>query len=384
MSLVPSEAALNEDEMLVIDTTRDFAQSELLPLDRKWDKDESSVVEVLGQLGEMGLLCLCVPEDLNGLGCSYKVYAAIIHELAAASPSVAVTVSVHNMVGNSLRKFVTPELRKGPLAEWGSPANFGAFCLSEAGAGSDAGATVTSAVPVDGGFKLTGEKMWITNGMNARWFLTLARLRGGGFDGELTAFLVNGNQNGLERTKIQGKMGIRGSETAVIHLNDVFVPHAYQIGEPGSGLSVFLASLNEGRIGIAAQSTGIAEACLTEMIAYALQREQFGQAIAKFQAVASMIADSTLEFEASKSLTWQAACSIDAGEPDRAASSMAKLYSSESANRIAYRAVQVHGGTGYVNECRVEQLYRDARVTTIYEGTSEVQRIVIARQLAKA
>jgi alkylation response protein AidB-like acyl-CoA dehydrogenase len=177
-------------------------------------------------------------------------------------------------------------------------------------------------------------------------------------------------------------MGIRGSETAVISFNDTFVPDSHVVGEPGKGMAVCLKSLGRGRVGIAAQATGIAEACLTEMVSYARQREQFNQPIGKFQAVGNMIANSAVDLEAAKALVWRAAASVQWGEDDRRATSMAKLYASEAANRIAYRAVQVHGGSGYVNECRVEQLYRDARVTTIYEGTSEIQRIVIGREIA--
>jgi hypothetical protein len=193
--------------------------------------------------------------------------------------------------------------------------------------------------------------------------------------------MIDGNDAGVQRTKIRGKMGIRGSETAVVHYDNVFVPDAYMLGEPGEGLKVFLTTLNEGRISIAAQASGIAEACLDEMVAYARQRHQFDRPIGKLPAIQNMIADSAVELEAAKLLIWRAAASADAGAPDRSASSMAKLYASEAANRIAYRAVQVHGGSGYVNECRVEQLFRDARVTTIYEGTSEIQRLLIGRAL---
>jgi alkylation response protein AidB-like acyl-CoA dehydrogenase len=383
MPLVPPGAELSDDHRLLIDAARDYAQAELLPLDRKWDEDESSVAEILPTLGEMGLLNLTLPEELNGLGCPYRVYAAIIHEIAVWSPSTAVTISVHTMVGKILSKFVGESFRNGPLAGWGDPANFGAFALSEAGAGSDAGAARTTAEAVDGGYRVNGEKMWITNGMNARWFLTLARLQGVPDEEALCAIIVDGNEPGVERTKIRGKMGIRGSETAVTSLTDVFVPEEYLIGERGMGLKVCLTTLNEGRIGIAAQSTGIAEACLEETVSYARQREQFGRPIGKFEAVADMIADSAVELEAARLLTWRAACAVDEEVCNPAISSMAKLYASEAANRIAYRAVQVHGGTGYVNECRVEQLYRDARVTTIYEGTSEIQRLLIARELGR-
>ena len=382
MSFVPASLAIDDDHRLILDAVREFARAELLPLDRRCDTDESSIVQVLPKLAEMGLLNMCVPMELGGLGLPYRIYAAVIHELAIWSPSTAVTVGVHCLTGNIIDKRMSEPLRSQWLGDWGNPASFAAFALSEAGAGSDAGGTQTVASVTDGGYVLNGEKMWITNGMAARWFLTLVRLKGAPADESLCAVMVDGNTSGVERTKITGKMGIRGSETAVIHLSDAPVPDTHVVGERGAGLKVMLAGLNEGRIGIAAQATGIAQACLDEMVSYARQREQFGRPIGKMQAVANMIADSAVELEAAKALIWKAAAAVDAGRPCPKVSSMAKLYATECANRIAYRAVQVHGGTGYVNECRVEQLYRDARVTTIYEGTSEIQRMVIARELA--
>ena len=201
--------------------------------------------------------------------------------------------------------------------------------------------------------------MWITNGLRARWFLTLVRLNDAPPDKDLCALMIDGNSAGVERTPIRGKMGIRGSETAVLHLENVFVPANHLVGERGGGLNVMLAGLNEGRIAIGVQGTGIAEACLNEMASYARQRTQFDRPIGQFQAVANMIADSATELAASKALIWRAASAVDDGHPDPGFSSMAKVYATESANRIAYRAVQVHGGTGYVNESRVEQLFRD-------------------------
>lgn len=382
MPLAPSHVHITDDEKALLAATREFAQNELLERDRAWDKDESSVFEILPLLSDMGLLGILVPEDLGGLGCRYPIYTAIIHELAYWSPATAVTVAVHSLTGGIVDHFVSEPLRSELLADWTEPESFGAFALSEAGAGSDAGAVKTEAVEAPGGFRLSGEKMWVSNGMHARWFFTLVRLRGTPKDASYCTLLVDGKAEGLSRTKITGKMGIRGSETAVIHLDDVFVPDSHLVGKRGQGLAACLKSLGRGRVGIAAQATGIAEACLDEMIGYARQREQFGQPIGQFQAVAEMIAQSAVELEAAKSLVWRAACRIQDGDLDRSATSMAKLYASEAANRIAYRAVQVHGGTGYVNESRVEQLYRDARITTIYEGTSEIQRLVIARELA--
>jgi len=381
MPLFPSHIALGDDQMALVQAARDFAQGELLAMDRRWDEDESPVSEALPQLSEMGLLSLLVPEALNGLGCSYSTYAALLHEIAVFSPSSCVTIAVHSMVGDIVKRHACGSNREAWLSSWGTPESLAAFALSEAGAGSDAAAVKTKAVQTDGGYVVNGEKMWITNGLSCRWLLTLVDLNGAGSDSKLCALLVDARSPGVERTKIHGKMGIRGSETAVVHFGDVFVPADHLIGEPGRGLEVFLSSLNEGRVGIAAQSTGIGEACLTEMVAYARQREQFGRPIGMFQGVADMVASSAVELEAAKGLVWRAACRINRGETDRTASSMAKAYASEAANRIAYRAVQVHGGAGYVRESRVEQLYRDARVTTIYEGTSEIQRIVIARGL---
>ncbi|HNQ24500.1 MAG TPA: acyl-CoA dehydrogenase family protein [Phycisphaerae bacterium] len=381
MPLAPFDSSLSDDERVLVEAARDFARSELLPLDRKWDEDETSVVGILPQLADMGLMNLCLPPEVNGLGCSYRAYAAILHEIAWASPSTMVTLSVHNMVGCILDACAREPQRTEWLSTWGSAESLAAFALTEANAGSDAAAVRATAAPTEGGYLANGEKMWITNGMHARWFLTLLRVPGRDAKASLTAFLIDGRQPGIERTHIHGKMGIRGSETAVISLTDVFIPQDHVVGELGEGLKVLLTTLNEGRIGIATQASGIAEACLDEMTAYARERVQFGQPIGNFQAVGNMIADSAVELEAAKVLIWNAATHVDRGVKLPAASSMAKLYATEAANRIAYRAVQVHGGSGYVREFRVEQLYRDARVTTIYEGTSEVQRIVIGRGL---
>jgi alkylation response protein AidB-like acyl-CoA dehydrogenase len=383
MPLLPASAAFESDQSALLEAVREFAEHELFPLDRKWDMDESSVAEVLPQLSEMGLLNLLIPAESGGLGCDYRTFAAIIHELAFWSPSTAVTVSVHNMVGRIIQQFVQEPLRTDLLSQWGTPKSFGAFCVSEAGAGSDARSIATTVRETSEGFRINGEKMWVTNGLSAGWLFVLAKLDGAPQDKSYCTFLVRGDSKGLARDKIRGKMGIRGSETAVLHFNDVLVPREHQVGEQGKGLLVCLSTLNGGRISIAAQATGIAEACVSEMVSYARQREQFGKPIGTFQAVGNMIADSVVDLEAARSLIWRAASTVADDHTDRAASAMAKLFASEAANRIAYRAVQVHGGAGYVHECRVEQLYRDARITSIYEGTSEIQRIVLARELAK-
>jgi alkylation response protein AidB-like acyl-CoA dehydrogenase len=370
------------DRELLLDAIRKYARNELLDTDREWDRSRSSVADILPELADMGLLSLTLSEEMGGMECDMRTYAAIIHELAYASPSTAVTVAVHSMVVKILGTYASAQWRDEWLGTCGSHESFGAFAISEADAGSDPVSSKTTADRVDGGFRINGSKMWITNGLHARWFVVLARTRPDTRKSDaFSALVVDGQTPGIERDEIHGKMGIRGSETAVIHFNDVFVPDHHLLGEGGRGLSVCLGALDEGRLGIAAQATGIAEACLDEMVAYANQREQFGKTIAGFQAIQAMVADSAVELEASRLLTDRASSMFDSGGRCPRFSAMAKLYASEAANRIAYRAVQIHGGAGFVNECRVEQLYRDARVTTIYEGTSEIQRHVIAREL---
>lgn len=379
-----SDRALEQDESLLIRAARDFSRAELLERDRKWDRLDGSVTEILPKLAEMGMFNLMTPEDIGGLGCSYRTYSAILQEIAYASPSTAVTISVHNMVGLVVDRFADPSLRRTWLEHWGDSKNFGAFAISEANAGSDPGASLTKANRDGDNFVLSGEKMWITNGLTARWFVTLARTSPGEGKAGLSLLMVDGDSKGIDRTPIHGKMGIRGSETAVIAFDDVVVPASHLLGDEGAGLSASLTALDGGRIGIAAQAAGIARSCLDEMISYAHEREQFGTKIAGFPAIQKMIADSHVELAAATELIDYAAWSKDSGRGDWAASSKAKLYATEAANRIAYRAVQLHGGMGYVNECRVEQLFRDARITTIYEGTSEIQRVVIARELLKS
>lgn len=373
--------SISPDESLLVSAAREFARAELVDLDRQWDQGHGSVADILLTLADMGFLSMLLPEEVGGLDCGYLTYSRILHEISYASPSTAVTLGVHNMVGLVLAQFAPLPHRERWMRGWATVDSFGAFAISEANAGSDPGSSRTHARRDGDEFILNGEKMWITNGMSARWFLTLARTQPGKGKVGLSSLMVDGESPGVTRTTIHGKMGIRGSETAVIAFDDVRVPADHLLGAEGEGLRVCLSALDGGRIGIAAQASGIAEACLDEMIEFAQQREQFGTPIAGFQAIQNQIADSAVELAAAKELIERAARLVDEGKLNPAASSMAKLFASEAANRIAYRAVQVHGGMGYVNECRVEQLYRDARVTTIYEGTSEIQRLIIAREL---
>jgi alkylation response protein AidB-like acyl-CoA dehydrogenase len=375
------DVTVSDDHRMLVEAVRDYARRELIERDQQWDRTETSCCTHLNHFYEMGLMGLRVPEEDGGLECPMVPYTHIIRELAYASPSVSVTVSVHSMVAEAVKQFAHERIRRRMLNQLATPGNLSAFAISEANAGSDPAAARVRAEQGKGGWKLYGEKMWVTNGITGRWFAVLARSGNGGASKDLSVLLMDAQQDGVERRPIEGKMGIRASETAQMSLDGAFVPEDHLLGDPGDGLKIALSALDGGRLGIAAQAIGIGQACLDIMSAYAKQREQFGQPIANFQAIQWMIADSATELSAAQLLTDRAAWLKSQDQPFTKEASMAKLYASEAANRIAYRAVQIHGGYGYVNEFRVEQLYRDARITTIYEGTSEIQRHVIARDV---
>lgn len=370
-----------EDHAVLVSAARDFARAELVERDRAWDRSESSCCTELGALYEVGLLGLRVPEAAGGLECPMVPYGHIIRELAWASASVAVTVGVHSMVAEIIRNYAAPDLRDEMLPLLATPGHLGCFAISEPNGGSDARSATTRAERVAGGWKLHGPKMWVTNGITGKWVCVLARTGRSGTSEDLSMLLMDAEQAGVKRRPIHGKMGIRGSETADMSLEGAFVPERNLLGDHGWGMRIALSALDGGRIGIGSQAVGIAAAALDEMIRYGKQRVVFGKPISDFQAIQWMIADSQADILASQVLIDRAAWLKDDGQPYTQAASMAKLFASEAANRVAYRAVQSHGGYGFVHEFRVEQLYRDARITTIYEGTSEIQRLVIARNL---
>lgn len=372
---------LADDDAILIAAVRDFARAELIERDRQWDRTETSCCTELQPLYEMGLMGLRIPETYGGLGCAVVPYAHIIRELAACSASVAVTIGVHNMVALILDQYGSDEIKNDILPQLIQPGHLAAFAISEPGAGSDPSSARTKATPADDGYRLSGAKMWVTNGMSGRWFVVLARTANNGNSKDFSMFLLDAESDGVTRQSIHGKMGIRGSETAEMNLDNVFIPASRLVGKEGWGLRIALSALDGGRIGIASQALGIGQACLELSVEYAKQREQFGRPIGDYQAIQWMLADSKAELMAAQELIDKAAWLSEKGEAYTHAASMAKLYATEAANRVAYRTVQIHGGYGFVNEFRVEQLYRDARITTIYEGTSEVQRMVIAREL---
>ena len=345
-------------------------------------------LEVVRELGDVGVLGMTIPEPDGGLGASAVAFALVLEELAAAWPSLAVGVAVNSgIVAGSITKYGTPEQRKRWLPLLMDGNGLGAFALTEPSAGSDAASLKSSAVKDGDGWRITGRKQFITSARYAPLFIVLARVGQPEPDrphAGITAFIVPNNTNGLSVGPGETKMGLKASDTSAIVLEDARVGPAAVLGEVGKGFNIALAGLDGGRIGIAAQSIGIARAVLERAIAYGRGREQFGNSILSFEAIQFALAQARTELDAARLLTHRAARLRDCGQPFTREASMAKLYASESAQRATYTAVQVFGGNGYMSEYAVERYARDARATTLYEGTSEIQRTVIARSLIAA
>lgn len=375
---------LNEEQEMVRNSVREFAQNEIAPRAREYDEAEKFPKEQIEGLAELGLLGMIIPEEYGGAGFDTVSYALALEEIAKADSSVAVIVSVTNSVCcYPILSFGTEEQKQKYLVPLAKGEKLGAFCLSEPQAGSDATNQKTRAIEDGDFYVLNGTKSWVTNGGLAGVYLVMAVT--GEHDGrkEITAFLIDGDAEGLKVSSIEHKMGQRASQTAEMSLTDVRVPKENILGGIGNGMKVAFGSLDNGRIGIAALSVGIAQAALEESIKYSKDRVTFGQPISEFQAIQHKLADMATEVESARLLTLQAAAMKDAGKQVGTFASMAKLYASEIANKICADAVQIHGGNGFSRHYNVEKYYRDARITTIYEGTSEIQRIVISRGILK-
>jgi alkylation response protein AidB-like acyl-CoA dehydrogenase len=376
---------LTEEQEMVRNHVREFAQNEIAPVAREYDEAEKFPREQLKGLGELGLLGMIIPEEYGGAGFDSVSYALALEEISKADSSVAVIVSVTNSVCcYPILSFGTEEQKQKYLIPLAKGEKLGAFCLSEPQAGSDAVNQKTRAVEDGDFYVLNGTKSWVTNGGEADVYLVVAVT--GENDGrkEITAFLIESDAEGLAVSSIEHKMGQRASQTAEMSLTDVKVPKANVLGKPGEGLKVAFSSLDNGRIGIAALSVGIAQAALEESAKYAKDRTAFGKPIAEFQAIQQKLADMATEVDAARLLTLRAASMKDSGNTRTGFyASMAKLFASETANKVCAEAVQIHGGNGFSRHYNVEKYYRDARITTIYEGTSEIQRIVISRGILK-
>ncbi|HYW06730.1 MAG TPA: acyl-CoA dehydrogenase family protein [Longimicrobium sp.] len=376
---------MNSDQLQIRDLAREFAEGELRPHAEAWDRAAVFPREVIGKLGELGFLGMLIPEEWDGLGLDSATYLIALEEIARGDASVAVAMSVHNSLPTQMILAQgTEEQKERWLRPMARGELLGGFALSEAEAGSDSAGLSAQAEKTDGGWVLNGAKAWITNGGFGDVMVAMARTdtpgdrRGAKGIG---AFIVPVNTPGYEVGKKEDKMGQRASETVGIAFRDLFVPDDHLLGEAGRGLIYALQGLDNGRMGIASLATGIAQAALEHSLAYAAGRKQFGTPISQFQGMQWKLANMATRIEAARGLTLRAAAAKDAGEPVSKLASMAKLYASETAMYVTTEAVQVHGGYGYVKEYPVERLFRDAKVTEIYEGTSEVQRTVIAREL---
>ncbi len=379
------EFGLNESQRKLVGMVRDFCVREVKPHATEWDREERFPREVVAHLGELGLLGMTVPEELGGAGLDTLSVAAVVEEVARWDGSLALTVAAHNGLGTShLLRFGSEELRKRYIPDIAAGKKLAAWALTEPGSGSDAAGMRSTAVRKGAGWVLNGTKMFITQGNVGDVFVVLALTEPGKRQKGITAFLLEKGMKGFSQRPLHGKLGMRSSDTAELIFEDVHVPDAQRIGEVNGGFVDTLKILDKGRITIGALAVGLGRGALEESIAYAQEREAFGKPIADFQALRFMMADMATELDAARLLVWRAALLADQGKPYTSEAAMGKLFASEAACRAAAHGVQIHGGYGYTREFMVERIYRDVKLCTIGEGTSEVQRLVIARDLLKA
>ncbi len=374
---------LGEEEQLFRDAVREFAVGEIAPLVAEMDEGQRMDEGLLRHCFEMGLMGIEVPERFGGADLSFFTAVLVVEELSRVDPSVGVLVDVQNtLVNNAFLRWGSAPLQERYLPQL-TGERVGAYALSEAGSGSDAFALSTRAVESEGGYRLTGRKLWITNGAEAEVFIVFATVDpDAGYRG-ITAFVVERGFDGFSVGKKEDKLGIRASSTTELILEEVPVPLENVLGEVGKGYKVAIETLNEGRIGIGAQMIGLAQGALDATIQYVGEREQFGRAIGDFQGVQFQIARMATELEAARLMVYNAARLKDAGRPFLQEAAMAKLFASEAAQRIASTCIDLHGGYGFTREYPVEKFYRDAKIGTIYEGTSNMQLQTIAKGLLK-
>lgn len=373
---------LTEEQRMIQAMVRDFAREVLMPTASERDITQEFPGENIRQMGELGLMGMNVPPEYNGAGVDTVSYSVALQEVAYACAATAVIMSVHNSVAcGPVYLFGSDYLKENYLKPLAAGRKLGCFALTEPTAGSDPAGQRSRAVKDGDSYVINGTKMFITSGKNADVVVVTAytdrekRHRG------ISAFVVEKGTPGFYVGKEEDKMGLRGSDTAELIFEDCRVPAENLLGQEGDGFIIAMTSLDGGRIGIASQSVGLAQACLDAAVSYARERVQFNKPISQFQGIRWMIADMATQIEAARLLTFNAAAMKDRGESFSAAASMAKVFASEMANKVAYQALQIHGGYGYIKEYPVERFYRDVRVFTIYEGTSEIQRKVIARHI---
>ncbi len=373
---------LNEEHTMLRDTLRDFSRARLAPFAAQWSKDRVFPAQALKELAELGCFGIAVPTDYGGAGLDYLALAIALEEIAAGDGGVSTTISVTNCPVNAIMMAFASEAQKQqwlvPLAKGEM---LGAFCLTEPHVGSDASAITTRAERVGDTYVINGVKQFITSGKNAQLAIVLAKTDASAGKKGISAFIVPTNTPGYVVARLEDKLGQHSSDTAQINFEHCTIPAANLIGAEGEGYKIALSSLEGGRIGIASQAVGMARAALEAALRYAKEREAFGKAIFNHQAVNFRLADMATQIEVARQMIWHAASLRDAGLPCLKEAAMAKLFATEMAERVCSDAIQVHGGYGYVADFPVERIYRDVRVCQIYEGTSDVQRILIGRAL---
>jgi len=375
---------LNDEQGTIRDMVRDFARSKIAPYAAAWDEAQSFPRELFRELGELGMLGVIIPEDLGGAGLGYVEYVTVLEEIGAADGGVGLGVAAHNsLCTNHLYKYGSEDLKRRYLAKLASGEWIGAWGLTEPDAGSDAGGTRTTAVMAGDEWVLNGAKNFITHATVGDCCVVMARTSREGSHHGISAFFVPFDRPGVGPGKKENKLGMRCSDTSSLILEDCRIPADHLLGEDGEGFIQAMNILDGGRISIAALSVGIARGALEAATEYSTVREQFGRQLSSFQAIRHKLANMATEVDASHLLTMRAAAFKDAGRNTTLESSMAKVYASEVAVRVAEEAIQIHGGYGYTKEYPVERAWRDAKLCTIGEGTSEIQRLVIARELLR-
>jgi alkylation response protein AidB-like acyl-CoA dehydrogenase len=372
---------LSDEQQLIRQTARAFCDAEIAPHAAEWDRNEAIDRGILEKLASVGFLAAALPEEQGGMGLGVLDYTLVVEELGRADSNVRGIVSVSNgLYGKSVARWGNEEQRARLLPPLAAGRELGCYALTEPGAGSDPAGLQTRAVRDGDGWRLSGQKIFITLGSWASWALVFARTGEAGSRG-ITCFVVPAGAEGFEARPIKGKLGLRAQDTAELFLDGVPVGREDVLGEVGGGFKVAMSALDHGRISLAAGCVGIAQGCLDASIAYAKERTQFGRSIAGFQLVQELLADIAVETEAARLLVRRAAATADRGERHTVEASYAKYFASEAAVRAANAAVQAHGGYGYVDEYPVGKYLRDARVTTLYEGTSQIQKLLIGRAL---
>jgi alkylation response protein AidB-like acyl-CoA dehydrogenase len=375
---------LTQEQRMVQDMVRGFAEKEVTPVASEMDRKSLFPHELLKKLADLGLMGAFVPPEYGGAGMDLISYVLAMEEISKAWASLGVIMTVNNsLVCDPIHWFGTEAQKRRYLVPLAKGERLGCYALTEPGAGSDAGAIKTRARKDKGGYTLNGSKIFITNGQQADLAIVYALTDPEQGKHGISAFIVEKGTPGFLVGKIEDKMGLRASDTAELIFQDCHVPAENLLGTENEGFKIALSTLDGGRIGIAAQALGIAQACLEEATAYAKERRQFGKPIGEFEAIRFMLADMTMEIQAARLLTFRAAHLRQEGQKVTLQAAQAKLLASEMVNHIAYKAVQIFGGYGYIKEFPVERYYRDARITPLYEGTSEIQRLVIARELIK-